>query len=549
MRVMYMKRIIMYGIVAILCLSVLQISMSASAEKKTVTIQPGLTYDVEYLDLNISDKLIWNWSVDQYAVDFWLEDFEGNDSYYKVFDKTADIGSYVVPVKGLWKLVWENTEEYSASYDMSLLLTYNVSMEPRNLPPVASISVDTDKGPAPLTVSFTGAGDDTDGTVVSYAWDFGDGSKSNDQNPTHTYNNAGTYTAVLNVTDDDGAHGEADVVITVEKDVDPAELPVAAIDTDKTTGDAPLTVAFTGTGTVTGATIVSYSWDFGDGTPTSSDQNPTHTFNVADTYTVTLTVTDSRGKIGTADVTITVTEPASQNNVLGLNCGSFLWMDGFTINWANLLFGLPTRGTLSATTNGEGVAAFDVPVPYGTYDWTLDKTIDGETYSILDGTIEIDENTPSGETWWPADQLDSLVSPMTEEEWEELNDLGGEEPVVVEETFEENVTEEVVVGDEKVEVTVSEVENDTVTAKVGEEEVEIKKDEPIRVDSDGDGVDDVEITYVGEDENGQPILKFEDVDVDKKSEAGTSPFPIVGIIIGILVLLIVIFIFIKKKKD
>ncbi len=541
-----MKKIILYGIVAILCLSVLQMSMGANAEKKTTTIQPGLTYEVEYLNLNISDKLIWNWSVNQYTADFWLEDFDGKDTYYKVFDKTADIGSYVVPVPGLWKLVWENTEEFSASYDMSLLLTYNVSMEPRNLPPVASITVDKDKGPAPLTVSFTGAGDDTDGTVVSYAWDFGDGSKSNDQNPVHTYNNADTYTAVLNVTDNDGAHGEADIEITVEA-VEP-EAPTATIGTDKTSGDEPLTVAFTGTGTAAvGATIVSYHWDFGEGS-TSDDQNPTFTFNaqVSDSYKVTLTVTDSNGKTGSAEVTITVTEPANQ--VVGLVCGPFQWNNGFAIFPGNFFLGPPTRGTLSATTNDQGEAEFDIPVPFGTYDWTLDKTVNGEKYPILNGTIVIDENTPSGETWWPADQLDSLVSPLTEEEWKELNGLDEEEPPVVEETFEKNVTEEVVVGDEKVEVTVSEVDNDTVTAKVGDEEVEIKKDEPIRVDSDGDGVDDVEITYIGEDDNGQPILKFEDVDVDKKSEAGTSPFLIVGIIIAILVLLIVIFIFMKKKK-
>lgn len=547
MRVMIMKKILLYGIVAILSLSVLHMSMVANGENNTVTIQPGLTYEVEYLNLNISDKLIWNWTVDQYEVDFWLEDFEGNDSYYKVFDKTTDIGSYVVPLGGLWKLVWENTEEYSGSYDFSLELTYNVSMEPRNLPPVASISVDTDKGTVPLTVTFTGAGDDTDGTVVSYAWDFDDGSTSNDQNPVHTFNNDGTYTVVLNVTDDDGAHGEADVLITVEKDVDSAELPTATIDTDKPTGDAPLTVSFTGTGTVTGATIVSYAWDFGDGV-TSAEQNPSHTFTAADTYTVTLTVTDSRGKIGTADITITVTEPASQNQVDGLNCGPFIWMDGFTINGADFGLGPQTRATLSATTDDMGVAAFDQPVPYGTYDWTLEKTVDGETYPILDGTIEIDENTPAGTTWWPADQLDSLVSTMTEEEWDELNGIGEEEPPVVTETFKENVTEEVAVGDETVSVTVSAVENDTVTATVGKEVVEIKEDESVRVDSDGDGVDDVEITYLGEDDNGQPILKFEDVDVDKKSEASTSPFLIIGIIIGILVLLIVIFIFIKKKK-
>ena len=53
---------------------------------------------------------------------------------------------------------------------------------------------------------------------------------------------------------------------------------------------------------------------------------------------------------------------------------------------------------------------------------------------------------------------------MSEEEWEEQNGIVGEKPETVTESFEENVTEDVVVGHEKVSITVSESDNDTVKA-------------------------------------------------------------------------------------
>jgi len=76
---------------------------------------------------------------------------------------------------------------------------------------------------------FTGTGSDSDGTVVSYEWTFGDGTNSTSQNETHTYNIPGTYTATLTATDDDGATGSDSVVITVNESMTGSWInPVAA---------------------------------------------------------------------------------------------------------------------------------------------------------------------------------------------------------------------------------------------------------------------------------------------------------------------------------
>jgi PKD repeat protein len=71
-------------------------------------------------------------------------------------------------------------------------------------------------GPAPLTVQFSSEGtadpDPADSIVIE--WDFGDGTTSNDPNPTHTYTNPGRYTAVLRVTDSSGRTAATSTIIT-----------------------------------------------------------------------------------------------------------------------------------------------------------------------------------------------------------------------------------------------------------------------------------------------------------------------------------------------
>lgn len=68
-------------------------------------------------------------------------------------------------------------------------------------------------GMTPLTVYFTGSGNDNDGYITSYSWDFGDGSSNNQQNSSHTFTIAGTYNVTLTVTDDDGATNKSSILI------------------------------------------------------------------------------------------------------------------------------------------------------------------------------------------------------------------------------------------------------------------------------------------------------------------------------------------------
>ncbi len=88
-----------------------------------------------------------------------------------------------------------------------------------NQPPTAVITAAPMSGTVPLTVTFNGSGSmDSDGTIVSYVWTFGDGATTAAINPSHTYTGAGTYTAKLTVADNNNAVASSSVTIVVNPD-------------------------------------------------------------------------------------------------------------------------------------------------------------------------------------------------------------------------------------------------------------------------------------------------------------------------------------------
>ncbi len=144
--------------------------------------------------------------------------------------------------------------------------------------------------PAQPTIVFTDQST-SDGTIGSWAWDFGDGSTSTQQNPTHTYAAPGTYQVCLFTTDADGVctnHVCHQVVVHHP----PAAVCHAAFVVHQS-GTAQQTIDFTDHSTSDG-TIGSWAWDFGDG-HTSTEQNPAHTYAEPGTYQVCLVTTDADG--------------------------------------------------------------------------------------------------------------------------------------------------------------------------------------------------------------------------------------------------------------
>jgi PKD repeat protein len=165
-------------------------------------------------------------------------------------------------------------------------------------PPVASFTTDKTNVAAGEAVQFTNS---STGEVTSWSWDFGDGNTSTQQNPFHTYNEKGSYTASLAVFNKAGSD-TATLAIIVRGP------PVASFTTDETKVAVGDTVQFTNSST---GEVNSLSWDFGDGN-TSTQENPSHAYAEKGNYTASLTVSNKAGS-DTATSAITVLEPPRAN--------------------------------------------------------------------------------------------------------------------------------------------------------------------------------------------------------------------------------------------
>ncbi|MEI7595891.1 MAG: PKD domain-containing protein [Bacteroidota bacterium] len=138
----------------------------------------------------------------------------------------------------------------------------------------------------------------------TWLWSFGDGSTSNQQNPSHSYASSGTYTVKLISTNSLSCANRAIDSIQKIIHITIYNQPTASFTMNDSTGcNAPFTVNFTSNA----PTAVSYAWDFGDGG--TSQQNPNYTFNGMGYHTITLTVTDIHGCTATTTRHVTMSLP------------------------------------------------------------------------------------------------------------------------------------------------------------------------------------------------------------------------------------------------
>lgn len=161
-------------------------------------------------------------------------------------------------------------------------------------PVVAFSALDTISCAAPFTVNFINQSSGTKNftsktaAVQTYYWDFGDGTNSSQQNPSHTYIKDGSYTVKLFITNPSGC---ADSL--VKTSYVRIKKPVVSINGLPQNGCGPLTHTFTSTIRSLEA-ITSYHWNFGDGN-TSDSISPTHMYTSPGAYNVTLTCTTADG--------------------------------------------------------------------------------------------------------------------------------------------------------------------------------------------------------------------------------------------------------------
>ncbi len=173
-------------------------------------------------------------------------------------------------------------------------------------PPTAVADASPLSGEAPLEVAFSSDQSTDEMGISRYSWNFKDGNFSEEPNPTHTFLSAGEYEVKLTIENEDGLEATDTVTISVEGD--PNEKPTARISASVTSGLIPLEVNFQGEDSSDDKSIIKYEWDFKDGGK-STVVNPSHIFETAGEFNVSLTVTDQEGLTDTKTILITTESP------------------------------------------------------------------------------------------------------------------------------------------------------------------------------------------------------------------------------------------------
>ena len=185
-----------------------------------------------------------------------------------------------------------------------------ISTSTSNLPPVA-VPGGPYSGTAGEPVQFDGSGSsDPDGDTLTYSWNFGDGSAPSIPSAvatvTHTYASVGSYTATLTV--NDGVNNPRSASTTVEI----LNLPPIPVTGGPYSGKAEQSMQFDGSGSFDPEEDpLTYSWDFGDGTASSTPSSVatiSHTYASPGSYTAVLTVDDGVNDPESASTTVEVAE-------------------------------------------------------------------------------------------------------------------------------------------------------------------------------------------------------------------------------------------------
>lgn len=261
---------------------------------------------------------------------------------------------------------------------------YSVDVATANQAPVASFEVNCE---GLLCKVDAGASADSDGSVVAWRWDFGDGTQASGTGAEHRYDASGSYVIRLEVEDDDGARSDR----TAEVQVQGGNLePEAAFSYDCEDGlcrfDASESSDADGQ-------VTSWSWKFGDGA-SGSGKVVEHRYASGGSFTVRLDVTDDAGaaddKVRLVRVEIPADEPVAEFSVSceGLSCtldaGSSTAADGSIARY-DWSFGDGTTASGGAVSHQYGEE--------GSYTVTLKVTDSNQASGTRKRTIEVEAET------------------------------------------------------------------------------------------------------------------------------------------------------------
>ena len=336
-------------------------------ERESSSLVAAFNAYSENLTVTFSDQ-----SAPQESVDAWLWEFgDGSTS-------TEQNPVYQYTDSGMYAVVLTITD----ANGMTSMTSQLISVQLDNLGPTALFTWEQ----SGRTVSFLDESSDPDGTIVQWNWDFGDGTSSTEQEPTHSYEDPGSYLVKLVVTDSRGATGIATARIVIR--IEGNQPPIAAFNAFQT----GLLVRFSDVSFDLDGTITNWFWEFGDGN-TSTTQNPVYRYSEEGTYTVRLSVSDNEGSEGVTELELDVTQvPQATGPIAAFGVAT----DGLTARFTDL--SVPDTSLVSRVWNfGDGATSMDQnPVhtfqDTGTYLVTLTITDNTNLSNTFNQEVRIIEN-------------------------------------------------------------------------------------------------------------------------------------------------------------
>ncbi len=175
---------------------------------------------------------------------------------------------------------------------------FSIGVPPTNLAPVPTFVVNCIA--LACATSSTGTADPNAGDTYSNLWNWGDGTTSTGNSPSHTYANPGTFTVTLTSTDGWGAAGSTQLTV-VRTEPGSNTAPTGTV----TPTCVGLTCTMTNSVVDPQGDVVRYAWTFGDG-GTSTSATPVRTYAAAGDYSVTLIATDGWNRSTSWTVPLTV---------------------------------------------------------------------------------------------------------------------------------------------------------------------------------------------------------------------------------------------------
>ena len=260
--------------------------IAKAGEEQTVSVREQVNFDASMSTASEGSSIV---------------KFEWDFNEDGVIDSTKETASYRFNQNGNYTCKLTVTDSIGATSEDTCVIRV------MNKIPIAVFSVSPDNLSIQDTINITDQSYDKDGSIVSWFWDFGDGTNATEQNPSHMFNEKDEWQITLTVTDDEGAENSTTHTVTISN-----LKPEACFECNTTDFHIDTEIQFLDNSLDPENKSLSWFWDFGDGN-TSDIQAPTHKFTALGDYNVTLTITDDENATDTYTMTISVVEQPEDN--------------------------------------------------------------------------------------------------------------------------------------------------------------------------------------------------------------------------------------------